>query len=121
MQIRIESLLVHEPAEGEGVRGFLVSSRGGLLHEAKVHHSQADFNAATLDIQAGDTLDFIADIGSKLSHNQFLWRAAITALDDPNLVFDSIRDFQNQGKERLTPWEQLAQVLLSANEFVFVV
>jgi hypothetical protein len=120
MQIRVQSTLVHEPAEGEGVRGFLVSSRGGLLHEAKVHHGQAEFNVATLDVKSGDTLDFVADIGNKLSHNQFLWRAAITALDDPNLVFDSVRDFQNQGQSRLTAWEQLAQVLLSANEFVFV-
>ncbi|HEX5102173.1 MAG TPA: DUF1553 domain-containing protein, partial [Pirellulaceae bacterium] len=120
MPIRIESLLVHEPAEGEGVRGFLICSRGGLLHEAKVHHGQAEFNAARLDVTAGDTLDFVADIGNKLSHNQFLWRATITPLDDSGPPFDSVRDFENQGKTRLTPWEQLAQVLLSANELMFV-
>jgi hypothetical protein len=120
MRISVQSVLVHEPAEGEGVRGFLVSSKSGLIKTAKVHHGQAELSAGALDLQAGDTLDFVVDIGSKLSHNQFLWRATITAEGDSALVFDSVRDFENQNQTRLTPWEQLAQVLLSANEFVFV-
>jgi hypothetical protein len=35
-------------------------------------------------------------------------------------VFDSQRDFGSQPAKQLDPWEQLAQVLLSANEFLFV-
>ncbi len=118
MKVTIRSTLIHEPTEGEGVRGFLVASRGGLLKRVAVHHSQEELNAGDLDLQAGDTLDFVADMGNKLSHNQFLWKATITASDESR--WDSQRDFENQGTTRLDPWEQLAQVILSANEFVFV-
>ena len=120
MRIRVQSTLIHEPNEGEGVRGFLVSSRSGLLKAAAVHHGQAKFDVATLDVQAGETLDFVADIGKTLSYNQFLWQATISVGDESGEVFNSKSDFENQGQTRLTPWEQLAQVLLSANEFVFV-
>ena len=120
MQVRIHSTLIHEPKEGEGVRGFLVSNRAGLLKQAVVHKGQTELSVDSLDVKAGDTVDFVADIGSKLSHNQFLWKASITPLDRRAEVWDSHRDFENQGTRRLDPWEQLAQVLLSANEFVFI-
>jgi Protein of unknown function (DUF1553) len=120
MRIRMQSTLIHEPTEGEGVRGFLVSSRSGLLKQATVHHGQSEFNVTTLDVQTGETLDFVADIGKTLSYNQFLWQATIAADDESGVEFHSKSDFENQGQTRLTPWEQLAQVLLSANEFVFI-
>jgi hypothetical protein len=102
----------------------VVSSRAGLLKQVAVHHGQADLNADMLDVKAGDTLDFVADLGKELSYNQFLWKAVITSLspsakaDKP--TFDSHRDFGSQPAKQLDPWEQLAQVLLSANEFLFV-
>jgi hypothetical protein len=120
MRIRVQSTLIHQPTEGEGVRGFLVSSRAGMLKQAAVHHGRSELNVATLDVQTGETLDFVADIGKTLSYNQFLWQATIAADDESGVVFDSKSDFENQGQTRLTPWEQLAQVLLSANEFVFI-
>jgi hypothetical protein len=120
MRIRVVSTLHHEPKQGEGVRGFLVSSRSGLLNHVTVHHGKAEMNADSISMQAGDTLDFVADIGKLLSYNQFLWRAKISAEDQPEIVFDSVQDFENQGRTQLGPWEQLAQAILSANEFVFV-
>ena len=75
---------------------------------------------ASLSVQAGDTLDFSVDIGSKLSYNQFLWSVVITPQEDANLVFDSERDFGSNATKQLSPWEQLAQVLLMANEFSFI-
>jgi hypothetical protein len=120
MQISVKSKLVHEPKQGEGVRGFIVSSRSGLLGQAAVHHTQKELNVATLSVQAGDTLDFVVDIGNKLSYNQFLWSVEITSKDNATLVFDSERDFVGNATKQLSPWEQLAQVLLATNEFLFV-
>jgi mono/diheme cytochrome c family protein len=119
MRVKVQSELIHEPQEGKGVRGFVVSSRAGLLKSAQVHHGKAELSADTLEVKAGDTLDFVADIGSTLNSNQFLWKATISS-EDGQTIWDSQVDFQNQGVKRLEPWEQLAQVLLSANEFVFV-
>jgi hypothetical protein len=77
-----------------------------------------------LDVKAGDTLDFVTDIGKELSYNQFLWKAVITPLGQSDKAaeptFDAYRDFGSQPAKQLDPWEQLAQVLLSANEFLFV-
>jgi hypothetical protein len=120
MQVRVRSTLVHEPSEGSGVRGFVLSSRGGLIVQAAVHHGKAELNAESLELQAGDTLDFIADIGNQLAYNQFLWKATVSPLDQSGVVYDSVNDFQNQGVQRLDAWEQLAQVLLAANEFIFL-
>ena len=120
MRVRVQSTLIHEPKQGEGVRAFVVSSRTGLLGQAAVHHRQVELNVESLDVQAGETLDFVADIGNKLSYNQFLWKAVITSTDEPAITFDSQRDFSSRSVQQLGPWEQLAQVLLAANEFVFV-
>ncbi|MEX2174800.1 MAG: hypothetical protein WD872_10590 [Pirellulaceae bacterium] len=104
---------------------IVAPSNDGGLGQAKVHHGQAELSVDLLNVKAGETLDFVADIGSQLSHNQFLWKSVITevtstAAGSPGLVFDSERDFGSQPTAKLAPWEQLAQVLLSANEFVFV-
>jgi hypothetical protein len=118
--VDVRSTLIHEPREGSGVRAFLVSSRGGVLQRAAVHHTRAELNAEAVELEAGDTLDFVADIGKKLSHNEFLWKSVITCRDSSHTVWDAQADFQNQGVKCLDPWEQLAQVVLSSNEFVFV-
>jgi hypothetical protein len=102
------------------VRGFLICSRSGLLKQVTVHNNQQDLNVDALNLKAGDTLDFVADIGAKLNSNQFLWRTTVSADEPSALTFDSQRDFGDQPTPKLTPWEQLAQVLLSANEFVFI-
>ncbi|HTN74160.1 MAG TPA: DUF1553 domain-containing protein, partial [Pirellulaceae bacterium] len=121
LKISLRSLLSHDTAEGDGVRGFLVSGRGGLLHSATVHNSRAAFDVAELDVKAGDTLDFCVDIGGTLNNDQFTWEATIDIVGDAQATpWNSRRDFEQQGVTRLTPWEQLAQVLLSANEFLFI-
>lgn len=121
LTIDIRSQLVHDTAQGDGVRGFLVSSRQGLIKTAHVHNARADFVATAFEVKAGDTLDFVVDIGGTLNNDQFVWEATITITgDDKTTPWNSRRDFQDQGAQRLTSWEQLAQVLLSANEFYFI-
>jgi len=119
-RVAIQSTLIHEPKQGEGVRGFVVSSRLGLLAKAAVHQGKAELKVAAIDVKAGETLDFVADIGSQLGYNQFLWKARIAAVDEPDIRFDSQRDFSGPNAWQLGSWEQLAQVLLASNEFSFV-
>jgi hypothetical protein len=71
-----------------------------------------------LIVKAGDTIDFVVDIGGTLSYDQFLWAprnsSGVASWDakaefagpDPTLLL-------------LKPWEQYAQVLLLSNEFAF--
>jgi hypothetical protein len=123
MSVRIESVLTHPTKAGDGVRGFLVHSRGGLLQSATVHDSQARLDVAELIVQSGDTLDFAVDIGGGLNNDQFTWHIAIVPRSaDPRAgsTWNAKADFHGPPVTRLGPWEQLVQVLLSANEFAFV-
>ena len=115
----VAGLIRHEPMEGDGVRAFVVSSRHGLLASALVHHSKKELNSARVQVKAGDTLDFVVDIGATLNSDQFLWTPLIkTDLNDWDAQSDFGMPFlENQ---KLKPWEQYVQVLLLSNEFAFV-
>jgi hypothetical protein len=131
MTIRVRSKLVHDTEAGDGVRGRVVSSRHGLVGTASVHNGEAELARDGLTVEPGDTLDFALDIGGNLNNDQFTWDATIEELlpaagadtpPTPDLPrrWNSRTDFHGPSSPKLGPWEQLAQVLLSANEFVFV-
>jgi len=117
--VDITGLLQHEPEPGDGVRAFIVSDRQGELKRAAVHHGKADLAIRGLTVRAGETLDFVVDIGDTLSYDQFLWVPTVTA---GGAKWDARADFTGPAAPALllTAWEQYAQVLLLANEFAFV-
>jgi hypothetical protein len=117
--VNITGTLKHEPEQGDGVRGFIISSRHGELKAVTAHKSKADMSATNIVVKAGDTLDFVVDIGGTLNADQFLWAPVITA---EGTKWDARAEFTGPmpAPERLSAWEQYAQVLLLANEFAFV-
>src|SRR5262249_51168347 len=117
--VNIAGTLKHEPEAGDGVRGFVVASGHGELRAEQVHHSKVDMSATNLVVKAGETIDFIVDIGSTLNSDQFLWQPMIQG---DGLTWDARAEFDGPrpAPHYLTPWEQYAQVLLLANEFAFV-
>jgi hypothetical protein len=117
--VTVTGVLKHEPSQGDGVRGFIVSSRHGLLQAAKVHASEAPLSAEGIAVEQGDTIDFIVDIGDSLNSDQFLWEPVITASDK---TWSAAAEFAapTPAPDYLEPWEQYAQVLLLSNEFAFV-
>ena len=117
--VQINGTLKHEPEQGDGVRAFIVASAAGELKTVKVHKSKADMSATNIVVKAGDTIDFIVDIGDTLNSDQFLWAPVLTAEEtkwDARAEFDG----PHPAPQYLTPWEQYAQVLLLANEFAFL-
>jgi len=117
--VNVTGRLKHEPEPGDGVRAFVVSSRHGELKNVTVHQATADLSVPNLEVKAGDTLDFVVDIGETLSYDQFVWAPVITA---GGTRWDARTEFVGPAPQRqlLTPWEQYVQVLLLANEFAFV-
>jgi hypothetical protein len=116
---------------GDGVRGFIVSSRSGELATATVHNGKAELAVASLEAMRGDTIDFVVDFNAGLNSDMFLWAPIITKAGARDSSADqSTAEKWNANKEfagplppqtvPLTPWEQYAQVLLLSNEFVFV-
>ncbi len=121
MTIRVTSELVHEHDPGDGVRAFIVSSRAGLLQSGKAHKLTVPMNVDSLTVEAGETIDFVVDIGDVLNTDQYFWRCQLTPNEPAAAkVWNSENDFPRNTIQELTPLEQLAQVLLCSNEFMFV-
>lgn len=124
MTVTVTSEITHPVPNGDGVRAFLVSSRHGVLKQADVHNRSEKFEAASLTVAAGETIDFVVDLQSNLNHEEFDWPVKIQsvgATGEPQpAAWDSIRDFGGTPTQTADPWTQLAQVLMASNEFLFV-
>jgi hypothetical protein len=124
MRIMIESKLVHEPAAGDGIRAFIVSSQAGSLATAMVHKNTASLTVESREVRAGETIDFVVDIGNELNSDQFLWEMTLRPAPRDNgasaAAWNSRADFTPDTKSQLNAWEQLAHVLLCSNEFLFI-
>jgi hypothetical protein len=122
MTMGISSKLVHEPAAGDGIRAFIISSRVGKLSAASIHQKTVDLNIESLQVEKGETIDLVVDIGDVLNSDQYLWDVTFTeaAVSESALTWKSEADFPRNRILRLTAWEQLAQTLLCSNEFLFV-
>ena len=129
--VSIEGRIVHETSAGDGVRAFIVSSSAGQLRTVTVHNSAEELRISSTVAKAGDTLDFIVDFRANLNSDEFKWAPVITELNTaaaaggtvPVKQWDAKKDFGGvdaPALPALKPWEQLVQVLLSANEFYFV-
>ncbi|MDB5338197.1 MAG: Protein of unknown function (DUF1553)/Protein of unknown function (DUF1549)/Planctomycete, partial [Planctomycetaceae bacterium] len=116
-----------EPS-GDGVRGRIVSSRQGLLGTWLVHGTQEMTDVADLDVQPGDTIDFVADGRGRDQGAGFNWTPVLTmtvtdAAKDEKLKWEADREFKGVST---TPtviydaWARYAQVLLESNEFLML-
>jgi hypothetical protein len=126
-EVTIKSEIVHEAEAGNGIQGWIVSSRDGILGSAAVDHGRAALTIKSVHVQRGDTLDFVADIAGELNSDQFLWPVSIRVVADaatsiplPATQWQSVQDFRGPLVHPLSPWEQLAQLLLISNEAMFV-
>ncbi|MEZ6082317.1 MAG: hypothetical protein R3C56_43560, partial [Pirellulaceae bacterium] len=122
---RIRSQLTHEPTAGDGIHAAIVHSADGILSDCSLHHDTLEMNHSEIELSAGQTLDFVVDIKEVLNSDQYLWKITIDEMNaaeqtDVSLAWDSLQDFPNPAPQQLNGWEQLAQVLLCSNEFMFV-
>ena len=71
--------------------------------------------------QRGDTIDFVVDGRGRDTAAGFTW-APILRMDGSKLLWDSAKDFNGSPAEarHYGAWERYAQVLLEANEFIFL-
>ena len=122
-RIEIKSFMKHLPEPGNGVRGRIVSSTKGILAEDKVDHSEAELNVTSIEVEPGDTIDFVADWQGQILHDEHEWRITIRLVDSDNLAthinvqsWDAQRDFVGGGTD---VWTDYVHALMMTNEFVF--
>ena len=128
--VTLSGALAHASPSGDGVRGRIVSARSGELVSLIVQNKTAQTQLDNVEVQTGDTIDFIVDCRQSVTSDSFTWPVTIklrtisnAAGGDNTQEWDSQKDFaapQAKPAAPLSPWEKYAQILLETNEFIFV-
>ena len=130
--VSIAGIVSHGASEGDGIRARIISSRSGLAGQWEVHKSSRPALVEKIEVQRGDTLDFVVDCRDNPNHDSFVWAPVIqvvstsasTAGSNPAspgpVEWNALKDFAGPTSAHVGPWEKLAQVLLLSNEFAFV-
>ncbi len=119
--VAIGGEITRESKQGNGVLGRIVSSRDGELLQVTVEPgATVPAKLARVEVKIGDTIDFVVESRGDTSFDGFAWTPVLTGEMG---VFDGSIGFSGPPPPRPAPlsaWEKYAQVLLAANEFVFV-
>ena len=119
-QARIEGELKVPAKTSQGVRARIVSDRRGLLGEWTVKGGEATaVTLASLELAAGETLDFILDDLNGSNSDGFAWAPTIKDAKTGETIASAAAEF-GKGVDAQSGWSALAQVLLESNEFNFV-
>jgi len=126
--IAMEGHLRHRSGNGNGVKGYVVSSRSGIVWSGTAQNGEIETDAKGIVVQKGDTLDLVVACQGDTSFDGFTWHPRIWVTqtsDEATFIREwlSRLDFEGPAPKRpdpLKPWEQYAQVLLLTNEFLFV-
>jgi cytochrome c553 len=126
--ISIKSEMVHQDVAGDGVRCWIVSNQDKMLNTASVYNQRKQLDVETLEVEPGETIDFVVDVGKTLNSDQFVWVPTITqtiastssggsSSEPTSTTWNSEDDFP---RIQLLPLEQFVQLLLFSNELMFV-
>jgi hypothetical protein len=121
--LHVEGGFGHAETQGDGVRGRVISNRTGVVGTWQVFHNQAATNPPPIAVEKGDTIDFVADSRGSVTSDVFNWTVTLRLTKsntDPGQVWESFSGFHGPLELPLTRWQELAQVLMMSNEFMFV-
>lgn len=76
--IAVSGSLSHGSPNGDGVRGRVVSSRFGKAGEWTAFNGSTEAKVDAIEVQPGDTIDFITDCISNYTSDSFSWPVTIT-------------------------------------------
>jgi hypothetical protein len=122
-RIRIEGALQHGSANGDGVRGSIVSDRQGRLGQWNSHHQSIETQLANLSVRLGESIDFVVDCRSNETSDSFTWKSRIFVIseeaenEDERGVRDSVVDFH--GPKATESWDELPAQMHLAWRFAF--
>lgn len=130
--VRIQGTLRHPNENGDGVEGYIASSAGGELGRWVAHNGEQKTEVERASVSRGDTIDFVVLCRENEGFDSFFWSpviemtesvASAAELADTQSIWSARNDFSGPPApqpEPLNAWEELAQVLLLSNEFMFI-
>lgn len=75
--ISVSGKLTHGSSAGDGVHGYIVSSRNGKQGEWNAFHGAAETKVENVVTEAGDTIDFITSSNASVTSDSFNWPVTI--------------------------------------------
>ena len=108
-----------------GVRGWVVSDRQGMLASWRVRGSEAETVLRDIDVQQGEHLDFVVDSLEDYESDSFRWTPGVREVPTGESASAEPRQwiagdaFATRREPPLTAMEQYAQTLLMTNEFAY--
>ncbi len=118
--VNVSGELRHGSREGDGVRGSVVYSGGGIVGQwSGVLDSGVETRVERVELGEGEWLDFVVDCGGTLSYDDFFWAPVVR---EAGVEWDAESGFSGpeESVRFLGAWEALAQLILLSNEFVYV-
>lgn len=93
--LEIDGELSHGSENGDGVRGRIVSSRHGVIGDWVAQNGKMKTSTARIEVQAGDTIDFVTDCRKDQNSDTFSWPVKLKITVDGNTVrqFASAAEF----------------------------
>ncbi len=91
-RVRIEGSFQHESANGDGVRGRIVSDRRGPLGQWQVHNSISETRVDPFAVEAGESIDFVTDCIANENTDSFTWKAKMVVLGDEGTDGERVKD-----------------------------
>ncbi len=75
--VQISGTLKHPSENGNGVRGFVVTQRAGVVFEETAVHAEIPTTLDGLHVQQGDAIDFIVDSNGNVTSDSFMWPVTV--------------------------------------------
>jgi hypothetical protein len=125
-EISIDGRVIHDADVGDGVRARILLNNEKELGLWIVKRKGENTKVGKVEVNKGDTVDFVVDKLGDLNSDSFRWAPTIqmksVELDAASLDWSAKEDFSGprESFKPLDAWEKLAQVILMSNELVFV-
>ncbi len=122
----VTGTLKHEQEVGDGVMAVVTSNQLGEKARWTAANQSVETFVPAIALRRGESLDFIVTCQTNENSDSFQWAPKLATVEKRMpAIWDAARDFPKTSNGQtaespLTPWEQLAQVLLLSNEFQFV-
>jgi hypothetical protein len=115
--IAIAGSLEHPDAQGDGVKGRIVSSAQGELAAYVVAKRRAETAMTEIPVRKGETIDFVVECRENEHCDSFSWAPVVRMGEEE---WSAQANFAGPRSPPLSPFEKLSQVLMMSNEFHFV-
>lgn len=128
--VEVDGEVSHPSEKGDGVEAVVVSSRRGVLGRWAVQHGRARAAVESFRVERGEVIDFVVMPRQSDDSDSFEWSPVVRETPEAGVgaagigvrSWEVARDFRGPATDPapLDAWARYAQVLLAANEFVFI-